>query len=130
MIEILVFWLILAIVVGVIAGSRNRSGFGWFFLALIISPLIAGILVLALGSSGKACPQCAEKVQPAAKVCKHCGHQFQASVDRNAPRHETGMPKAPTLDDILIKPDAPDEMAQQKGPASTKPAEPNLKPRD
>lgn len=53
-----------------------------------------------------------------------------AAGKSHAPRHETGMPKAPTLDDILIKPDASDETAQQKGPASTKPAEPSLKPRD
>lgn len=24
----------------------------------------------------KTCPMCAEKVLPAAKVCKHCGHKF------------------------------------------------------
>jgi hypothetical protein len=39
----------LAIVVGVAAQHRRgRSGFGWFLLALLISPLIAGLLVLAL----------------------------------------------------------------------------------
>jgi len=27
--------------------------------------------------SMKICPQCAEKVLPKAKVCKHCGHKFQ-----------------------------------------------------
>lgn len=119
MIEIILVWLFLAIVVGIIAGSRNRSGFGWFLIALLISPLIAGILVLALGRSGKACPQCAEKVQPQAKVCKHCGHQFgtarPSEADRRAARTDA------MLDDIIA---SPEKRAQQAR------AEPDLKPRD
>ena len=46
--EIVLFWLVLAIIVGVAANTRGRSGFGWFLLAAIISPLIAGLLLLAL----------------------------------------------------------------------------------
>jgi hypothetical protein len=42
----------LAIVVGVAANTRGRSGFGWFLLALVISPLIAGLLVMALPRAG------------------------------------------------------------------------------
>jgi hypothetical protein len=38
----------LAVIVGVAANTRGRSGLGWFMLALIISPLISGLLVLAL----------------------------------------------------------------------------------
>jgi hypothetical protein len=34
--------------VGVVASKRGRNGVGWFFLALFISPLIAGLLLLAL----------------------------------------------------------------------------------
>jgi len=41
-------WIIFSIVVGVAANSRGRSGFGWFLLALVTSPLIAGLLVVAL----------------------------------------------------------------------------------
>lgn len=119
MIEIFVFWLVLAIVVGVIAGSRNRNGFGWFILALVISPLIAGILVLALGSSGKACPQCAEKVQPAAKVCKHCGHQFGAP--KPSPADLRAAKTDAILDDIIANPEKQ---------ARTRRTEPNLNTRD
>ena len=47
--ELLFFWIILAIVVGVVAESRGRSGFGWVLLsALLISPLLGLILVLCL----------------------------------------------------------------------------------
>ena len=41
-------WFVLAVVVGVIASNRGRSGFGWFVLSALISPLIGLILVLAL----------------------------------------------------------------------------------
>jgi hypothetical protein len=40
-------WLIFSIIVGVAAERRGRSGIGWIFLALFLSPLIAAI-VLAL----------------------------------------------------------------------------------
>jgi hypothetical protein len=46
--EWVLFYLGLAIVVGVAANTRGRSGLGWFMLALLISPLISGLLVLAL----------------------------------------------------------------------------------
>ena len=41
-------WLILAALVGVVAGLRGRNGGIWFVLAVYVSPLIAGLLVLAL----------------------------------------------------------------------------------
>jgi uncharacterized membrane protein YhdT len=85
------FWLFFAIIVGVVASIRGRSGFGWFLLSCIISPLLA-IIVVALLPSKKAqaieaqalrdiptpdshvkCPDCAELVTKEARVCKHCG---------------------------------------------------------
>lgn len=83
--EIFLGWAILAVVVGVIAGNRGRSGFGWFLLSLLLSPLIGLILVLALrapnvpvvaGPSPDThvkCPDCRELVLKEARVCKHCG---------------------------------------------------------
>lgn len=42
-------WFFLAIAVGVYASNhRGRSGFGWFLLSLLISPLVAFILVLVM----------------------------------------------------------------------------------
>lgn len=87
--EILVGWFIFALLPAVIAPSRGRSGFGWFLISLVISPLFGLILVLALPSRAKMladkdrqygrvkdCPQCAETVKSAAKVCRFCGHKF------------------------------------------------------
>jgi hypothetical protein len=42
-------WIIgFAVVVGAVAHFTGRNGFGWFLLAALISPLIAGPLLLAL----------------------------------------------------------------------------------
>jgi len=95
--EIALFWLALSVVVGVAASSKGRSGVGWFLLAAIVSPLIAGLLILALpsrkpptpqpvtivpaaqatSSDLKKCPDCAEIVQADARICRFCRHEFQ-----------------------------------------------------
>lgn len=46
------FWLALAVVVGFAASGRGRSGVGWFLIAILISPLLALILLLVMGSPG------------------------------------------------------------------------------
>lgn len=79
-----IFWVLFAIAVGVFASNRGRSGFGWFFLSVLISPLLGFIFCavsqnlneLATGPSEKThkkCPMCAELVLHEALICKHCG---------------------------------------------------------
>lgn len=46
--DLVLLWLGLAVVVGVAANTRGRQPLGWFLLAVAISPLLAGLLVLAL----------------------------------------------------------------------------------
>ena len=41
-------WIAFAVIVGVMDSKRGRVGYGWFLLALVISPLIVGPLVFAL----------------------------------------------------------------------------------
>lgn len=41
-------WFLLALIVGVAANTRGRNGLGWFTVAVILSPLIGGLLLLAL----------------------------------------------------------------------------------
>jgi hypothetical protein len=45
---IFLFWIGFAVVVGVAANSRGRNGVGWGLLAAVISPLLAGLLLLAM----------------------------------------------------------------------------------
>jgi hypothetical protein len=41
-------WIAVAVIVGVLAHSRGRVGFGWFLLSMVISPLFIAPLVFAL----------------------------------------------------------------------------------
>ncbi|MCB4365425.1 hypothetical protein KIH07_16905 [Hydrogenophaga taeniospiralis] len=89
-------WFLLAIAVGVLASKRGRSGFGWFVIALLLSPLIGFVFVLIAkdlstsagavnaaptGSTHVRCPACAEWVLPEASVCKHCGGALAPDAD-------------------------------------------------
>lgn len=81
--ELGTLWFIFAIVVGFGASGRGRSGFGWFLLALLISPLLAFILLVLLPARSTEarpsprthvkCPDCRELILRDARVCKHCG---------------------------------------------------------
>lgn len=84
--DILLWWFLLSIAAGIIASSKNRHGFGYFLLSMVLSPLIGLILTIALPSlaangapSGPTsathvkCPDCAELILIEARVCKHCG---------------------------------------------------------
>jgi hypothetical protein len=48
MLEFFLLWIGLSIAVAAAANTRGRNAPGWFFLALLISPLIAGLLIIAL----------------------------------------------------------------------------------
>ena len=80
-------WVVFAIVVGIAASYRGRDGFGWFLLALLISPLVAVILLLLIPSLKDAvdpelrkCPFCAEFIKREAGKCRHCGSVVEPLV--------------------------------------------------
>lgn len=87
----LVVWVVLAVLVGVLASSRGRSGFGYTLASLAFSPLIGFIFVIATenlaakrdrealepsATTHVRCPKCAEFVLPQAVICKHCGSEL------------------------------------------------------
>jgi hypothetical protein len=43
----LIGWILFSAVVGVGANTRGRPGFNWFLLSLVISPLLAGLFLIA-----------------------------------------------------------------------------------
>ena len=86
---IIVVWVALCFVAGAIASKKGRSSVGFFFLSLVLSPLIGIIAALiakpneekvekskiAEGNSKK-CPFCAEIIKAEAKVCRYCGREL------------------------------------------------------
>lgn len=106
-------WVGGSLFVGWIASTKGRSGFGWFVFALLISPLLAGIIVAALppimpdlgamaltageitrdldamaiaAGDMKQCPQCAELVRAEAKMCHFCRYEFPVGMSSEAAR--------------------------------------------
>ena len=90
----LAIWIVVAIVGAIVANNKGRSGVGWFFLCLVLTPL-AILVLLALPTlnavepqpvrlveappeATKICPQCAEAVKAAAKICRFCRYEFPA----------------------------------------------------
>jgi hypothetical protein len=100
-------WIALCSVVGVAASTRGRDGGGWFVLALVISPLIAGLLVLALPAvikNGKPAYALSPsqvrivrgQLTPLARICPHCESTISATAPICATclRESTPMSKA------------------------------------
>jgi hypothetical protein len=74
--DIILFWLILAGVVGWLATTRGKGFWTYFLLSVLLSPLIGLIILLVTGGDGQqraACWQCKEKVVVGASKCPHCG---------------------------------------------------------
>lgn len=80
------FWIGFSVVVGFLSKSKGGSFIAGFFMSLIISPLLAGLIVLVRspktdvlegrqmrGGSMKRCQSCAEMVRKEASKCRFCG---------------------------------------------------------
>lgn len=83
--ELFFFWLVFSVIAGAIAGGKGRSGFGFFLLAVILSPLVGIICALIArpnterterealeDGTVRRCPACAELVRVEAVKCRYC----------------------------------------------------------
>jgi len=82
-------WLGFSILCGVIGSSKGRNGFLVFLAAVFLTPILTLIYILvvpkqtdapapAATETEMACPQCAEAIKRAAKVCRFCGYDLEA----------------------------------------------------
>ena len=74
-----VWSLTFGVVTGVVARSKRRGFWPWFFLGGFFS-VFALIAVALMGKSENPCTDCREKIDPLARVCPHCGAQQTAIV--------------------------------------------------
>lgn len=92
--ELAVLWIAFSIAAGIIAANKGRSGWGYFFLSVLLSPLI-GILFALIAQplnqpdaqsvqptpqTHQRCPDCREYILIGARVCKHCGCRIKANA--------------------------------------------------
>lgn len=102
----LIFWVLLAFIVGIYANSRGRNAIAWGLIALLLSPLLTWLILLAMGKPGpnadthKKCQACAEWCANEAKVCKHCGHRF-SSADGGDPSLISGQARSPSTGEFI-----------------------------
>jgi hypothetical protein len=97
---LLYFWVALSLAIGGVASSRGLDGgfLPWAMMALLLSPLVMGVLAFGIhphtarrvqtveGAQQfgvhRECPECLEPVKVEARRCRHCGSSLIPTLNQ------------------------------------------------
>lgn len=86
---LVLLWFFLSWLVAVYAGVKGLSDIGYFFLSLLLSPVLGFVIAVVCSRANesllrygrlKECPHCGELVRPEAARCHYCGADLVASL--------------------------------------------------
>ena len=92
----LIMWMLaFAAIVGIIAASKGRNAFGWAIYGALLFPIALTHVIVTPSAAVRdarqnprfPCPKCAEPILAAATVCPHCRSDLPAGWATPAPRH-------------------------------------------
>jgi hypothetical protein len=82
-------WFSLAVIIGIYAHNKGRSGFFFFILSSILGPILGALIAFVCQKNmdvienrkidrgiAKRCPDCDEIVKEKAKICRTCHFDF------------------------------------------------------
>lgn len=100
--ELFIFWIAFSLIPAVVASKRGRSGFLWFLLGVLISPLLATIIVIASNDlSKRQCDTCGQQIPVTARMCPFCKKEEPAPHRRELSSPEDLTKKCPACAETI-----------------------------